>query len=58
MGGNAWQTGDEGWLGQLRGSITVDAPKPLPTPEKPKVEEPKEKDAAVSSFFESLLKDP
>ena len=52
------QTGDEGWLGQLRGSITADAPKPLPSPEKPKVEEPKEKDAAVSSFFESLLKDP
>ena len=51
--------GDEGWLGQLRESIVSAEPvKPVvPTSEKPKEESPK-KDAAVSSFFESLLKNP
>jgi hypothetical protein len=51
--------GDEGWLGQLRESIVSAEPiKPVvPTSEKPIEESPK-KDAAVSSFFESLLKNP
>lgn len=51
-------TGDEGWLGQLRGSITADAPKKAPVQDEAQEEKPKEKDAAVSSFFESLLKNP
>jgi hypothetical protein len=51
--------GDEGWLGQLRESIVSAEPvKPaVPASEKPKEQSPK-KDAAVSSFFESLLKNP
>jgi hypothetical protein len=58
--------GDDGWLTQLRDSIASALP---PTSDKadennkssaPKDEDgkPKEKDAAVSSFFESLLKNP
>lgn len=57
-------TGDDGWLTQLRQSI-VSA---LPTVDKSSSSKnksaakddgkPKEKDAAVSSFFESLLKNP
>jgi hypothetical protein len=54
-------TGDAGWLSQLRDSIASALP-----PEKTagtaaeegkEDKKPKEKDAAVSSFFESLLKD-
>jgi hypothetical protein len=55
------KTGDEGWLTQLRDSIAsampADAPKSAGT-EDDKEGKPKEKDAAVSSFFESLLKNP
>jgi hypothetical protein len=52
-------TGDEGWLGQLRTSIAADVPKPVSSLEPTdKEEKPKQKDAAVSSFFESLLKNP
>mmetsp|Transcript_44504 Transcript_44504/g.50391 ORF Transcript_44504/g.50391 Transcript_44504/m.50391 type:complete len:503 (-) Transcript_44504:27-1535(-) len=57
--------GDDGWLTQLRDSIAS----ALPATDKASVNEktsaddnangkPKEKDAAVSSFFESLLKNP
>jgi hypothetical protein len=51
-------TGDEGWLGQLRETITADTPKPIPAAEQATDEKPPKKDAAVSSFFESLLKNP
>jgi hypothetical protein len=53
-------TGDEGWLVQLRESIAsaANAPKPVIAPEETKAEEKtNEKDAAVSDFFASLLKD-
>jgi hypothetical protein len=52
------KTGDGGWLGQLRNSIASAEPPKSQTPDKPKEEKPKEKDEAVSSFFESLLKNP
>jgi hypothetical protein len=53
-------TGDEGWLTQLRGSIaSAEAPRAAAAAEETKEDKkPKEKDAAVSSFFESLLKKP
>ena len=52
-------TGDEGWLSQLRNSIASAEPvKAAATPDKPKEETPQKKDEAVSSFFESLLKNP
>lgn len=57
---NATKTGDEGWLMQLRESIASALPADRATPkaEESKDDKPKEKDAAVSSFFESLLKNP
>ena len=51
-------SGDEGWLSQLRNSIASAEPVKAATPDKPKEETPKKKDEAVSSFFESLLKNP
>jgi hypothetical protein len=52
-------TGDGGWLTQLRGSIaSAEAPRAAAAADETKEEKPKEKDAAVSSFFESLLKKP
>ena len=55
----ATPTGDAGWLTQLRDSIAsaLPAEKAAAPAAKDKEEKPKEKDAAVSSFFESLLKD-
>ncbi|KAG7346109.1 hypothetical protein IV203_005177 [Nitzschia inconspicua] len=57
---NTTKTGDEGWLTQLRESIASALPpeKATPKAEEGNDEKPKEKDAAVSSFFESLLKNP
>lgn len=57
-GGN---TGDEGWLSQLRSSIVSasDTPKKVaPSEEEKQESKPAEKDAAVSDFFASLLKNP
>ena len=58
--------GDDGWLMQLRDSIasalppTIDKADEKEKSSKPAEDagKPKEKDAAVSSFFESLLKNP
>ncbi|KAL3926119.1 MAG: hypothetical protein SGARI_005705, partial [Bacillariaceae sp.] len=52
-------TGDAGWLTQLRDSIASALPaEKAPAPGEGKDDKkPKEKDVAVSSFFESLLKD-
>jgi len=57
--------GDDGWLTQLRDSIVsaLPATDKAYVNEKPSADDnangkPKEKDAAVSSFFESLLKNP
>lgn len=57
---NNTKTGDEGWLTQLRESIAsaLPAEKSAPKAEEDAGGKPKEKDAAVSSFFESLLKNP
>jgi hypothetical protein len=55
------KTGDDGWLTQLRESIASALPSEKPKSagtEDEKDDKPKEKDAAVSSFFESLLKNP
>ncbi|KAL3902335.1 MAG: hypothetical protein SGILL_010863, partial [Bacillariaceae sp.] len=56
----ATQSGDAGWLTQLRNSIASALPPEktsAATDESKADKKPKEKDAAVSSFFESLLKD-
>jgi hypothetical protein len=50
------KTGDGGWLGQLCNSIASAKPPKSQTLDKPKDKKPKEKDEAMSSFFESLLK--
>ena len=53
-------TGDEGWLSQLRQSIVsaADTPKKAIQEEETKEDKAPKKDADVSNFFESLLKDP
>jgi hypothetical protein len=53
-------SGDEGWLGQLRESIAsaADVAPASKTTEESTEASPAKKDAAVSSFFESLLKNP
>jgi hypothetical protein len=54
--------GDEGWLGQLRDSIASASEPAPPTPAKDESSKDEaatpQKDAAVSSFFENLLKNP
>lgn len=54
--------GDDGWLTELRDSIASALPTSAATDDNTPAnnidDKPKEKDAAVSSFFESLLKNP
>lgn len=59
---SAVQSGDQGWLTQVRESIAAanDLPPPSATPDVSNEEDkqPKEKDAEVTDFFASLLKKP